>query len=281
MNITTDDIELEQWLTPYERLTVPTRYGNTSMVTVGPEGAPPLVLLSAMGVTSAMWQPNIAALSREYRIYALDTIGDQGRSILYNPEQYPKNGQAYSEWLVDVFNELDIEQADVIGASMGGWIVMNHAIHAPERVRRIVLLGPMGLPSWWTTLKVMSHLWSVFLLPTRSNIDRIIRWALGENPQVREAFADFIALGAKDVSRFRLAPPLPIPGALLRKINAPVLLILGEHDHVIGDAGEVSRRAKRLISNVRVEIIPEVGHMLSTEKPEFVNSLILKFLQNR
>jgi len=48
---------------------------------------------------------------------------------------------------------------------------------------------------------------------------------------------------------------------------------------VIGNAGEVSKRAKRLISNVRVEIIPEVGHMLSAEKPEFVNSRILAFLK--
>ena len=281
MNVTLDDIELEQWLTPYERLTVPTRYGNTSMVAVGPEGALPLVLLPAMGVTSSMWLPNIAALSRGYRAYALDTIGDLGKSTLYNQDEYPRNGKAYSEWLVDVFNELDIEQADVIGASMGGWIAMNHAIHAPERVRRIVLLGPMGLPSWWTTLKVLSHLWKVFLFPTQTNIDRITQWALGDNPQVREAFADFITMGAKGYSRFKLAPPLPIPDDQLRKIKSLALLMLGERDNVIGSAGEVSKRAKRLISNVRVEIIPEVGHMLSAEKPEFVSSLILKFLQKK
>jgi pimeloyl-ACP methyl ester carboxylesterase len=279
MNITLDDIELEQWLTPYERLTVPTRYGNTSMVAAGSKDAPPLVLLPALGVTSKMWLPNLAALGCEYRIYVLDTIGDLGESLLYNSEQYPKNGRAYSEWLVDVFNELGIEQADVIGASMGGWIAMNHAIHAPERVRRIVLLGPMGLPSWWTTLKVMSHLWSVFLFPTRSNIDRIIRWALGDDPHAHGAFADFMRMGAKSWKSLRVAPPLNLSDDQLRKIISPVLLMLGEHDNVIGDAGEVSRRAKRLISNVRVEIIPEAGHMLSTEKSEFVNAHILGFLQ--
>ena len=264
---------------PNESLAVPTRYGVTHVAAAGPQDAPPIVLLSAMGVTSKMWLPNIAALGREYQAYALDTLGDLGESVLSNPEHYPKNGQAYSEWLVDVFNELGIERADVIGASMGGWITMNHAIHAPERVRRIVLLGPMGLPSWWTTLKVMSHLWSVFLFPTRSNIDRIIRWALGDDPKVHKAFADFMRMGVNSWKTLRVAPPLNLSDDQLRKIKSSTLLMLGERDNVIGDAKAVGDRAKRLIPNVQVDIIPDAGHMMSTEKPEFVNSRILAFLK--
>ncbi|NOH03398.1 MAG: alpha/beta hydrolase [Chloroflexi bacterium] len=264
---------------PHEILNISTRYGDTYALASGPKDAPPIVLLSAMGVTSKMWLPNLAALSREHRVYALDTIGDLGGSVLHDSEHYPKNGQAYSEWLVDVFNELGIERADVIGASMGGWIAMNHAIHTPERVRRIVLLGPMGLPSWWTTLKVMSHLWSVFLFPTQSNIDRIIRWALGENPQVHDAFADFIRLGVKSWTDLRVAPPLNLPDDQLRMIKSPALLLLGERDNVIGNAMEVAKRARRLIPHVEVDIIPNTGHMMSTEMPDFVNSRILDFLK--
>lgn len=264
---------------PHETLTVPTRYGDTHVVASGPKDAPSIALLSAMGVTSTMWTPNLAALSRDFRVYALDTIGDQGRSALYKPDVYPRNGEAYSDWLADVFDELGIERADVIGSSYGGWITMNHAIHFPERVKRIVLLGPMGLPSWWTTLKVLSHLWKVFLFPTQANIDQITQWALGDHPAVRAAFADFIARGAKDASKFRLAPPLPIPAAQLRNIKSPALLMLGEHDNPIGNANEVAKRAKRLIPHVEVEIIPNTGHMMSTEKPEFVNAHVLSFLR--
>ncbi len=220
---------------PNERLAVPTRYGVTHVAVAGPQDAPPIVLLSAMGVTSRMWMPNLAELSQDYRVYALDTIGDLGESILYDSEHYPKNGQAYSEWLVDVFNELGIVRIDVIGASMGGWITMDHAIHAPERVRRIVLLGPMGLPSWWTTLKVMSHLW--------------------------------------------VAPPLNLSNDQLRNIKPSTLLMLGERDNVIGDVRAVGDRAKRHIPRVQVEVIPNAGHVMSTEKPDFVNARILSFLR--
>jgi len=279
MNTKIDDVELDSWPVPHETFTVPTRYGETFIVASGPKDAPPLVLISAMGVNSAMWTPNVAELGRDHRTYALDTIGDLGKSALHNQDLYPKNGQAYSEWLVDVFDELGIEQADVIGASMGGWITMNHAIYAPERVRRIVLLGPMGLPSWWTTLKVMSHLWSVLLFPTRSNIDRIIRWALGDDPQVHGAFADFMRMGVYSWKRLRVAPPLNLSDDQLRKIKSPALLMLGERDNVIGDARAVGDRAKRLISHVQVEIIPDAGHVMSTEKPEFVNARILGFLR--
>ena len=195
MNTKMEDAALGYWLMPHESFTVPTRYGHTYVVASGPKDAPPFVLIPAMGITSAMWMPNIAALSRDYRTYCVDTIGDLGRSTLYNSEQYPKNGQAYSEWLLEVFDEIGIEQAHVIDSSMGGWITMNHAIHASDRVKCIVLLGPMGLPSWWTTLKVMSHLWSVLLFPTQANIDQTIRWALGDNPLARDVFADFMRSG--------------------------------------------------------------------------------------
>ncbi len=264
---------------PYEILTVPTRYGGTHILASGPEIAPPLVLLSAMGVTSTMWQPNLAALSRDFRVYALDTIGDQGRSALNNMDVYPRNSKAYSEWLKDVFDEIGIKRAHVAGSSYGGWLTMSHAIHAPERVKRIVLLGPMGLPSWWTTIKVLSHLWKVFLFPTQTNIDKITQWALGDHPAVRAAFADFISTGAKDTSKFRLVPPLPIPAAQLRKIKAPTLLMLGERDNPIGNAEEVAKRAKRFIPHVEVDILPNIGHMMNTEMPDYVNSRFLDFLQ--
>lgn len=274
-----DEARLARWPVPYESLTIQTRFGDTHIITSGNQGAPPLVLIHALGVTSTMWLPNIAALSRDYRTYALDTIGDIGQSVLTSQDYYPKNGQAYSNWLVDVFDELGINQAHLIGSSMGGWITMNHSIYAPERVNHIALLGPMGLPSWLTTLKVLSHLWHVLLFPTKTNIDKTVRWALGEEPSVREELADYLVIGATSFSSFRLAPPLPLSDAKLKMIRLPVLLLLGERDHVIGNASEVANRARRTMPQVQVEIISGAGHMMNTEKPEFVNRRILSFLQ--
>ena len=54
-------------------------------------------------------------LSRHRRAYALDTIGDLGSSALADPERYPKRGRDYSAWLDDVYRQLGIATADVLG----------------------------------------------------------------------------------------------------------------------------------------------------------------------
>ncbi len=94
------------------------------------------------------------ALAGRCRIYAPDTIGDVGRSELDDFAVYPKKGGDFSAWLGDLCAELGIARADLIGGSMGGWIPMHHAISSPDSVRKLVLLGPMGLPSWRTTFKL-------------------------------------------------------------------------------------------------------------------------------
>jgi pimeloyl-ACP methyl ester carboxylesterase len=90
----------------------------------------------------------IRVLSEQWRTYALDTIGDIGKSELADPDRYPKRSRDYSAWLDDVFAGLDITRADMVAGSMGGWIAMNHAVCRPDRLRRLVLLGPMGLAPW-------------------------------------------------------------------------------------------------------------------------------------
>jgi pimeloyl-ACP methyl ester carboxylesterase len=79
------------------------------------------VLIHAGGVNGTMWAPNIAPLSHQYRVYAQDTIGDFGESILNNSKSYPKPAPDYSIWLIDIFDGLGISQASaVVDSSMGG-----------------------------------------------------------------------------------------------------------------------------------------------------------------
>ncbi|KAF5422297.1 MAG: Pimeloyl-ACP methyl ester carboxylesterase, partial [Candidatus Methanocomedens sp.] len=75
------DATLALWSVPYESLDVPTRFGSTHIIISGPKDAPPLVLLHGANDSATVWYPNIADLSRNYRTYALDTIGDVGKSV--------------------------------------------------------------------------------------------------------------------------------------------------------------------------------------------------------
>ena len=78
------------------------------------------MLVPGQAISSTMWYPNVAALSRDYRVYAPDIIGDLGRSVRTVPKM---SALDYGSWLCDVFDELRLEKAHVAGLSFGGFIV--------------------------------------------------------------------------------------------------------------------------------------------------------------
>ncbi len=129
------DESLRHWPVPSETFFVDTRFGRTHVIASGDPASPPLFMTHPMGVGGFVWSSIIAPLSEHRRAYALDTIGDIGKSELADPARYPKKGRDYSAWLDDVFTALDVSAADMVAGSMGGWIAMNHAIYAPDRLR--------------------------------------------------------------------------------------------------------------------------------------------------
>src|SRR5207248_10254909 len=64
---------------------VPTREGETFVVACGEENAPPLVLLQGSAANSAMWMGDVAAWAVNFRVYAIDMIGEPGLSAPSRP----------------------------------------------------------------------------------------------------------------------------------------------------------------------------------------------------
>ena len=79
------DAALKLWPVPYEELDIPTRFGLTHVVAAGPKNAPALVLLHGYMATSVMWAPNVADFSRDYRVYAIDIMGQPSKSVPGDP----------------------------------------------------------------------------------------------------------------------------------------------------------------------------------------------------
>jgi pimeloyl-ACP methyl ester carboxylesterase len=109
---------------------------------VGGSGRP-LVLVHGLGSRALDWANLIPRLIEGgHRVYALDLLG-YGRS-----EQPRDAGYSISDQAVMVEGFLDsqhLQQVDLAGWSMGGWIAMRVALQQPERVRRLVLLDSAGL----------------------------------------------------------------------------------------------------------------------------------------
>jgi pimeloyl-ACP methyl ester carboxylesterase len=267
---------LRDWPVPFETFFVTTRYGATHVIASGDPAAPPVVMTHPMGVGGFVWSSIIEMVSAHRRAYALDTIGDVGRSELTDPDNYPKTGRQYSEWLDDVFAALDLRASDMIGGSMGGWIAMNHAIYAPDRVRRLVLLGPMGLAPWRATLAVLGPFMSQRLRPNPAKLDAIITRSLGEGERVNRELRPWMQI--MGYTKARVGQPFHIPSRRLRMINARTLVFLGGRDGLVGSPTPAAKRAQRNIIGCEVEVLSDAGHVMSVDEPDFVGKRSIEFL---
>src|SRR5689334_10674415 len=122
------DATLALWPVSLKSFDVPTCFGITHVHTCGPEGAPPLLLLPGQAISSTMWYPNIEALSQAHRVYALDILGDMGKSVSTRPFKQPTD---FADWLNDLFDELRLAPAYVVGLSYGGFIALRLALSTP------------------------------------------------------------------------------------------------------------------------------------------------------
>ena len=74
------DFLLKKISNPYERLIVDTSYGKTFILAMGKKDLPALILLHGSGMNSSMWIKEMEEYSKCFRVYAIDTLGEPGRS---------------------------------------------------------------------------------------------------------------------------------------------------------------------------------------------------------
>lgn len=268
------DKVLALWDVPYECQLVATRFGATHVIASGPKAAPPLILLHGITTSSTMWYPNIAELSRDFRTFAVDVIGDAGKSV---PRHRPKDPCEHAQWLLDVFNELHIEQADVAGLSYGGFLTLNFALKAPERVKRIVLLAPAGCFVKFR-LAFLLRMISGMLLPARAAVKNHARWtSVRKDAHESPVFEQMLLSRLFGRAHWGVWPRV-FTDEELRRVSAPTLLLIGDRE-AIYDPRAAVERATRLIPCIRAEIIPNASHFLTFDQPESVDERVLSFLK--
>jgi pimeloyl-ACP methyl ester carboxylesterase len=274
---------LQLWPVPYEPMDITNRFGRTHLVACGPKGGPALVLLHGYLATLNMWLPNIADLSKDYRVYALDVMGQPGKSI---PDQSaPIRSRAdFVAWLTATLDALQVDRAHLMGMSYGGWLTLNYAIAAPERLTKIALLSPAGSFLRNTRRFTVRAMAAVFF-PKRFVVESFVHWLtykqnLGD-PEIHrldKLMVDLMHLGMK---HFRMqaetlgVEPLPFSDDELHALQVPALLLIGQQE-VIYDPALALGRAQQLIPNLQAELVPRASHDMSYGQHEVVDALVLK-----
>ena len=265
---------LPLWKVPYDSIDVKTRYGSTHINVSGPSDGQPLVLLHGAGLSSTAWFANIPGLGADHRVYAVDVIGDAGKSVA---DVLMEKRIDYAKWLRDVFDGLDIERGYLLGHSYGGWLTMNMALNYPARLKGIVLLAPAAsiYPMNFLT-KLGLHL-AVFKF-LRPSARSMFKMLASKGTVFEETFIHHMEMVTKYCVSAIMFPTV-YTDEELEQIELPALLLIGDGEKIYNPKKAIDR-AQRLMPDLTAEIIPNVGHTLNLEQPEIINARILKFLSS-
>ncbi|MEN3539666.1 alpha/beta fold hydrolase [Microbispora sp. ZYX-F-249] len=247
---------LTRWPVPSERLRIPTREGETSVVASGPPEAPPLLLLHGSGTTCVMWLGDVATWAPHFRVYAVDLIGEPGPSA---PARPPLDSEAYALWLDDVLEGLGLSRVSLVGASLGGWLALDYAIRRPGRVERLALLCPGGIGRQKPGFAFMALF---LLLFGERGRRRLLTMVMGDAPH-DPRFAAYLDYATEVSRHFRpRRERLPVFGDdALGGLTMPMLVILGGRD-VLLDSRDTERRVRRLVRHATVRCLPDAPHGL-------------------
>jgi pimeloyl-ACP methyl ester carboxylesterase len=249
-------------------------------------GAAPAVLLlhgSGPGVTAtANWRPVIPALSAGRRVIAPDQLGFGGTAT-GEPRTYGR--AAWTDHALALLDTLGVETVDIIGNSMGGAVALSLAATRPSAVRRIVLMGSMGvamtLPRGLNTVwgytpgvEQMREVIGLFAYNRRLITDELVemRYQASLDPPVRDSWAAMFP-----APRQRWVDDLALSGAELTAIEAPVLLVHGRDDQVV-PWRESSAQLVDLLGDARLHILSGCGHWTMIEKTADFLAVVQPFL---
>lgn len=244
---------LRRWPEPHKRHIIPTDQGDTFVMSSGVPNGSPVLLLHGSTTNAALWLYDAAVLGATRRVYAVDIIGEPGKSADARP---CFEGDTYARWLAQVMDGLGLKTAAVAGNSLGGWLALELATRMPERVSALILLAPAGLAP-------VRRSFFLRLLPKvlcgKRGAQSLNHLLFGKARIPEEAF------GYAELLREHYNPrPLKFPiftDEAIATLNMPVLFIGGEIDPLL-PTKKGAERLRRLLPQANVRIAPGLSHTI-------------------
>jgi pimeloyl-ACP methyl ester carboxylesterase len=265
---------------------------RVSTLTMGPPGAPDVLLLHGLGGTKASFFDTAAALSAEYRVHALDFPGFGSSS---KPARAGYDAPYFARTTIAVMDELGIERAHVVGNSMGGRVAIEIGLTEPERVGGLALLCPAVAwikRGYHPLVRLLRPEFG--LLPHRFGRDTVAKqfWAMFcDRDQIDPSMADIVvdefqriygSAGARlaflsAARNIYLESPHGRNGFYprLATLEPPAMFVWCSHDRLVPTA--FRRHVERWLPHAEQIVLDSCGHVPQVERPEQTNGLLRRF----
>lgn len=249
-------------------------------------GSPVLLIHgSGPGVSAwANWRLTIPALAPKHRVIAPDMAGF---GFTARRADFSYTMQAWVAQVAGLLDALKIDRCDVVGNSFGGAVALALAIAHPKRVRRLVLMGSMGISFTLTpgldavwgyapTLENMRALLDIFAYNRALVTDELakLRFEASIRPGFHESFSAMFP-----APRQRWVEALASEERALRALPHETLIIHGREDRVIPPANAL--RLFDLIQNAQLHLFGRCGHWTQIEHADRFNRLLADFFAEK
>jgi 3-oxoadipate enol-lactonase len=241
----------------------------------GPERAPVLMLSNSLGTTLQMWDPQVAAFTRHFRVLRYDRRG-HGKS---GAPKGPYSMARFGRDVLAVLDGLGIAKINWCGLSMGGMVGQWLGANAPNRIDKLILSNTAcyypDKSAWDSRIKTVSETGLAAIVDV--NMERWFTQDFRQrSPQAIDRMREmFLATKLAGYVGCCQAIRAMDHRALLAEISAPTLVIAGRHDVATPLEGNEFIRSR--IPGATLAIV-EAAHIANVEQPQAYADTVLRFL---
>ena len=239
-----------------------------------------VIFIHGFPFRSTMWGPQLEAVPEGWRFIAPDLrgFGESERG------DAPLSMDAFADDIVALMDHLAIDQAVIVGLSMGGYIALSLAARYPDRMRALILVSTRASADSDEARAGRKKLAAqVRKDGAKPVVDSMLpKLMAGASRIKRPQVPTFVANMMQTTAPETLAAALEGMAArsdhrdILSKIDVSTMVVYGDQDEII--PREEMEFLARMVRGAKYEIVTNVGHLPNLEAPDVFNKLLFNFL---
>jgi pimeloyl-ACP methyl ester carboxylesterase len=266
---------------------------RTRVIENSTSGGETLLCLHGIGGHAEAYTRNMGRLGEKFNVYAMDFLWHGfSQKEPFTPQWLPELGNQ----VLDLMDALGVEQANIEGESMGGWVTIWLALNHPQRIKKIILNTTAGVryaiqedkPSEGRSLLSQRSIDALNNL-SRETVRKRLEWLMATPDRVTEELVDlrYMIYANEDTKKslsqlyansFGLGSSnqFELTKEDLSNISVPTLVLWSDKNPGVGP--ESGQRLAELIANAQYYCINDAAHWPQWEKAEEHDQVVISFL---